>query len=111
MVLQPAFGWFHHLHYVKHQGRGAVSYVHIWYGRVLMALGVINGGLGLRLAAAPDGWKIAYAVVAVVMFVLYAVGKVAANMRKSRQQKTKADMMDGPESVRLQPYGNTSHYA
>lgn len=90
MVLQPAFGWFHHLHFIKHQGRGAISYVHVWYGRILMALGVINGGLGLELAQAENGYKIAYGAVSAIMFIVYAIGKTASSMRKSRQYKKTA---------------------
>ncbi|KAJ2903805.1 hypothetical protein MKZ38_009279 [Zalerion maritima] len=106
MIFQPVFGWLHHLHYVKHQGRGAISYVHIWYGRVLMALGVINGGLGLKLANAGSGYKIAYAAVAGIMFVVYAIGKIAANMRKSRSYK-KAEMHEEPSQRSRRPYNNS----
>ena len=90
MVLQPAFGWFHHLHFVKHQGRGAISHVHIWYGRILIALGIINGGLGLELARAENGYKIAYGAVSAIMFIVYTVGKTALSMHKSRQRKKTA---------------------
>ena len=54
------------------QGRGLVSYVHIWWGRILMVLGVVNGGLGLQLAQESNGPVIAYAVIAAVVFVVYA---------------------------------------
>lgn len=69
--IQPALGLLHHRHYLKTQARGPVSYVHIWWGRILMLLGVINGGLGLQLAQESNGPVIAYGVVAGVIFVCY----------------------------------------
>lgn len=36
----------------------------MWYGRALILLGMINGGLGLQLANNTKGGKIAYIVVA-----------------------------------------------
>lgn len=70
-LIQPVFGILHHNNYLKHQSRTAVSYAHIWYGRLIMVLAVINGGLGLRLAANSKNGKIAYEVVAGVMGLAY----------------------------------------
>jgi len=75
-AVQPVLGFLHHQHFLKTQGRGLVSYVHIWWGRILMALGVINGGIGLRLAQESDGPVIAYSVVAGVVFFCYTGFKV-----------------------------------
>lgn len=69
-----------------------------------MALGVINGGFGLKLANAADGYKIAYGAAAGIMFVVYAIGKIAGHMRKSRQYK-QADMQEPIEPHR-RPYNN-----
>lgn len=84
--LQPIFGWLHHRYYTKHQGRGLISHVHIWYGRILMVLGVINGGLGLRLAGTATRYVIAYSVVAAVIFLAY-VGAVAFGFMKGRRHR------------------------
>ncbi|KAK4241585.1 hypothetical protein C8A03DRAFT_30310 [Achaetomium macrosporum] len=74
--IQPALGYLHHRHYLKAKGRGAISYVHIWWGRILIALGVINGGLGLRLVRERDGLVIAYSVIAGLLFLVYAAAKM-----------------------------------
>ncbi|KAK3300505.1 uncharacterized protein B0H64DRAFT_17036 [Chaetomium fimeti] len=74
--IQPIFGILHHLHYVKAHHRGVISYVHIWWGRILMALGVINGGLGLRLAREDNGPIIAYGTIAGVVYCGYLAYKV-----------------------------------
>jgi hypothetical protein len=64
------------MQYVKVQRRGVISYVHIWWGRILMALGVINGGLGLKLAREDSGPMIAYGVIAGVAYAGYLGFKV-----------------------------------
>jgi hypothetical protein len=84
MVIQPGLGYAHHRYYLKHQQRGRISHAHIWYGRALMVLGVVNGGLGLQLAMANNSLIIAYSVVAAVMFLLYAIGKVLVSVRRKQ---------------------------
>ncbi|KAI0485193.1 iron reductase domain protein [Xylariaceae sp. FL0804] len=82
--LQPIGGYLHHLHYVKHQRRGVVSHVHIWYGRALMIMGITNGGLGLTLAHASKRFIIAYSVVAAVLFLAYIGAAVFGELKKRR---------------------------
>jgi hypothetical protein len=88
MVVQPALGFAHHSYYKKHKERGSISYVHIYYGRALMLLGVINGGLGLQLAAAPQAFITAYIVVAAVIAALYVIVKFVSGLRRRRAQKS-----------------------
>lgn len=87
----------HHLHYVKYKARGPISYAHIMYGRTLMLLGVINGGLGLALAHAPQPLVVAYSVVAAIIFVLYVVVKLVNKLRSRRAR-------GGPLSGRKEAY-------
>ncbi|KAK8070118.1 hypothetical protein PG994_006734 [Apiospora phragmitis] len=88
MVLQPIGGYLHHQYFVKHQTRGPVSHVHIWYGRALMILGVINGGLGIELVrnngGGGTGLIVAYSVVAGVIGLLYIAVKSFTSFRKRR---------------------------
>ncbi|TVY31409.1 Cytochrome b561 and DOMON domain-containing protein, partial [Lachnellula subtilissima] len=72
-LLQPFLGLAHHFLYQKHSSRTPVSHIHIWYGRILMILAVINGGLGLQLAANTRSGEIVYGVLAGVMAVVYVV--------------------------------------
>ncbi|KAJ4146859.1 hypothetical protein LMH87_001418 [Akanthomyces muscarius] len=71
MLVQVALGWMHHRNYVKYQRRSWVSYCHIWYGRALIIVGIINGGIGFRVSRAPMAQIVAYSVVAAVVFALY----------------------------------------
>ncbi|KAM4055119.1 cytochrome domain of cellobiose dehydrogenase [Hirsutella rhossiliensis] len=84
--LQPAFGSLHHLYFVKHRERGVISHVHIWYGRGLMLLGIINGGLGLKLGGSSRGFVTAYSVIAVIVSLMY-IGSILFRMSRSKQRR------------------------
>lgn len=86
--LQPILGWAHHQYFLKHQQRGIISHTHIWYGRILIVLGIVNGGLGLELANSSRGLTIAYSVVAGIVGILYIAGSLLGGMRK-RQRTVK----------------------
>ncbi|KAF2032415.1 hypothetical protein EK21DRAFT_110087 [Setomelanomma holmii] len=76
LFFMPILGFLHHLLFKKHQSRTLWSYVHIWLGRAAVTLGIINGGLGLKLAGAENSSKIAYA----------SAKTQIANMGESRQE-------------------------
>lgn len=102
--LQPIFGWFHHRHFVKHKRRGIISHIHIWYGRCLIIVGIVNGGLGLRLSGSAPGsdLTITYAVLAAFFFVVYIAVLGYSIYRKRRSElsrKTSSEagiQMDSP---------------
>lgn len=87
LAVQPILGWLHHQYFLKNQRRGLISHAHIWYGRVLMVLGIVNGGLGLQLADAPKAFIVAYSVVAGITSILYVAGTLVGEMRKKRRSK------------------------
>ena len=74
----------------KPPGRTTPGRVHIWLGRLLIALGMINGGLGIRLASfspfqtdsESTKAKIVYGVIAATMFLLYLFFVVAFEIRR-----------------------------
>lgn len=86
-ALQPAAGYLHHRHYLRHAARGAVSHAHIWYGRALIVMGVVNGGLGIQLAsggrALTVGYSVAAAVVAVIYLAATGYGVVVGRRRRA----------------------------
>ncbi|KAK1755064.1 hypothetical protein QBC47DRAFT_423243 [Echria macrotheca] len=75
LAIQPVLGFIHHKHFLATGARGPVSYAHVWYGRALLVLGVINGGVGLNMAEERSGLRIAYAIVAIVCFLAWGVAK------------------------------------
>ncbi|KAI1631459.1 hypothetical protein F4809DRAFT_164923 [Biscogniauxia mediterranea] len=104
--VQPALGYLHHVQYVRSGGsRGAASHAHVWYGRALMVLGVVNGGLGLRLAGTGRGLVVAYAVVAAVVFAAYLAGAAFGEVRKARAARG-SSVVDGRQEKRNGENGN-----
>ncbi|EKG17309.1 DOMON domain protein [Macrophomina phaseolina MS6] len=87
LFFMPIFGWLHHQLFKRYGHRTFWSYIHIWLGRLLITLGIINGGLGLKLAGSPQDWIIAYSVVAGVVWFVYIA---AAVLGEARRKKTLA---------------------
>ncbi|RYP19269.1 hypothetical protein DL765_003470 [Monosporascus sp. GIB2] len=104
MVLQPIGGYMHHRHYLRHKRRGPISYAHIWYGRALMIMGVVNGGLGIRWAtggsARGSPLMIAYTVVAAGMAVIYLGAKGFGVARRRRRGAAADADANGAKGVR-----------
>ncbi|EPS45434.1 hypothetical protein H072_602 [Dactylellina haptotyla CBS 200.50] len=71
MFFQPVVGLIHHWLFKTRGKRTILAPLHANWGRALMILGIINGGLGLDLANNTKNGKIAYAVVAGVMGVAW----------------------------------------
>lgn len=91
------------MYYKKFQTRGIISYVHIWYGRALMIIGIINGGLGLQLASTPNRYVIAYSVVAAVLGVMWLGAAVWGEMRRTPRMKLERSS-ESLESTQRIPY-------
>lgn len=82
----------------KHLRRTVWSYAHLWLGRIIVTLGIINGGLGLRLArrmmpvgmmGTPSrGAIIGYGVAAGCMWLLYVSAVIVGEIRRSRVRET-----------------------
>ncbi|KAK3937179.1 hypothetical protein QBC46DRAFT_16871 [Diplogelasinospora grovesii] len=99
LVVQPVLGLLHHRHYLAHKSRGLVSHAHIWYGRTLIVLGIVNGGLGLQLALAPNSLIIAYSVVAGVIFLCYIATKLLTGRQRQLGGGTRKDGTGSPRST------------
>ncbi|CAH0020602.1 unnamed protein product [Clonostachys rhizophaga] len=109
LCLQPVLGILHSRHYAKHEGRGHVGIVHVWYGRSLMLLGVLNGGLGLQLAGhRGSAWVIAYSVIAGLAFASYLASIIFSIRKYSRrkQEPSEADLNRNwpPSNLSLDSY-------
>lgn len=75
-LFQPAMGFFQHRNFLKTGKKSAFAYMHRWFGRTIIILGIINAGLGLRFAkmngvAPPAGAIIAFSVVAGIVGLVY----------------------------------------
>jgi hypothetical protein len=73
LLFQPIIGLLQHRYYRKHESKSVFAYMHRWFGRTMIVLGIINAGLGLQLGGASKGAIIAYSVVAGLMGVFYCL--------------------------------------
>ena len=108
MTIQPVLGWVHHRIYRARSiiiantnrgprpGRTIWGRVHLWLGRCLITLGIINGGVGLRMLedspsqdpAVTRDAEIGYGVAAGFTWLLYvSVTVVWEATRSARQRK------------------------
>ena len=89
LLIQPVLGLVHHFQFKKHGTRTVWSYGHLWLGRLLITLGIINGGLGLLLARQSGygrpttGQVIAYSVIAGVMWLLWVVSSIVGEKKRA----------------------------
>ncbi|RVD84103.1 uncharacterized protein DFL_005871 [Arthrobotrys flagrans] len=98
LVIQPIIGLIHHIRYKKVQRSTWWGFVHRWYGRVIVVLGIVNGGLGLLLAENTRAGEIAYAAVAGLAGFTYLMVVVQWLLRtravEKSMKKQKKDYME-----------------
>lgn len=107
LFFQPILGYVHHVQYKKYSRRTVWSYGHLWLGRIVITLGMINGGLGMLLASdAPAflsfrptrGQIIAYGVIAGIMWLLWVAAAFVGERRRAKAPvaaKKEAEVEDG----------------
>jgi hypothetical protein len=94
LFFQPILGLIHHSQFKKLRRRQVWSHLHLWNGRIMIPLGIINGGLGLRMAGASNGIKTAYGAVAGVLGGLWLLVAIFSEVRRR-----KAARQDSPAQV------------
>jgi hypothetical protein len=100
LFLQPFLGWGHHRLYVRDgKGPNVLTYLHLWWGRILITVGIVNGYFGLILAGNNMGIKIAYATVAGVIWVVWMGLSLLTWMRGRGEKKP-----EKPTIIRMKEY-------
>ena len=66
--------------------------MHVWFGRLLVTAGLIDGLLGLTLAGQSTGTTVAYCIVAAGVWVLWIVVVVYATKRQKRMKVRRNDV-------------------
>jgi hypothetical protein len=66
-----------------------LTHIHVWYGRVLVTAGIVNGYFGLVLADNNMVVKIAYVVVGSVMWLAWMGTALLGWMRGKRGKEVK----------------------
>lgn len=96
LFLQSVLGHLHHRYFKKHARRGYWSHGHLWLGRTVITIGIVNGGLGLKLANKSTGVYIAYGVVAGIVWLLYIAVAVHSELAR-KAERTTDETQDQPE--------------
>ncbi|KAB8299810.1 hypothetical protein EYC80_000060 [Monilinia laxa] len=69
LLTQPISGLTHHILYKRQGSRNVATYPHVWLGRAAITLGIINGGLGLKLSEKSETGEVVYGVIAGLVWV------------------------------------------
>jgi hypothetical protein len=123
-TIQPWLGWIHHRAFkhklikfrevadAKRPGRTTITRYHLWIGRILIILGVINGGMGIRLASGTPFQtesttrkaEIAYGVLAGLVFLLFAGVSVVFEVRRAARNRAQEKVQYTPPPPQSQGY-------
>jgi hypothetical protein len=71
LLLQPITGLVHHSLFKRHNQKNAATYPHVWWGRAVVTLGIVDGGFGLQLSGNTRSGEIIYGVLAGFFWVLW----------------------------------------
>jgi hypothetical protein len=93
----------HHSAFKQYQTRTFWSYGHLAVGRLVIPLGIINGGLGLQWAANSNYGPIVYGVVAGIFGVAWLVVAILSEKRRSRNEPPKYEESPGPSGAPSSP--------
>ncbi|KAI0417142.1 hypothetical protein F5X98DRAFT_341526 [Xylaria grammica] len=107
VIIQLGLGFLHHRIYKKTQQPTKIAPVHVWLGRLVILLGVVNGFTGFPLALSP-GYD--FALLGVVSFVLLSflailfIGTVFRHVKqKSKHPELETTGYDLEPWARAQP--------
>ncbi|KAJ6003454.1 hypothetical protein N7451_006001 [Penicillium sp. IBT 35674x] len=95
-LFQPAMGLLQHRFFRKTGGKGPFAYMHRWFGRIMIILGVINVGLGYQFTGvgdpdAPRSAVIAVGVMTGIIGVVYILTVGYVNFMRRRAASAQAD--------------------
>ncbi|GAB7352716.1 hypothetical protein MBLNU459_g3071t1 [Dothideomycetes sp. NU459] len=99
---QPFTGWLHHRYFKGTFSRSAWSHAHVWLGRIIVTIGIINGGFGLQLAENSTAGTITYGVVGGFIWLVYVACAIWGEMRKSKTRKGSSATDSGNEGLAKQ---------
>jgi hypothetical protein len=98
LLLQPLTGLLHHLLFRRYSRSSRATYSHVWWGRAVITLGIINGGFGLQLAGNSRNGEIIYRVLAGFFWALW-MGVVLLSIVRNRSRSQKEMGNKGSEPV------------
>jgi hypothetical protein len=99
VIIQPVLGHMHHAAYKRVGRRTYWSYGHLILGRLLITLGIINGGLGFMLARNSTMGYTVYAIVAGIIYAVYVVAIIIGERRRRNHVVMPPKYNESPEST------------
>ncbi|KAI0007435.1 putative iron reductase domain protein [Xylariaceae sp. FL0662B] len=102
IFVQFTLGFLHHRTFKKTQQTTKLAPIHVWMGRVIMIMGVVNGFLGFPLAQSPH---YNYVLAGLVLFVFPGMAIIFFTKRciQKRWKKSK-EASDEPNGYRMEPW-------
>lgn len=100
MALQPITEILNHYFHERYPRIIYLGHVHVWLGRILITVGIINGGLGFRFADTIPGprwpqWpKIVYGAVATSIWIVYVAIIIVWDKFNQYQSEAQAEIAD-----------------
>lgn len=92
LVFQPILGYVHHLKYKRYHAPSPYTHAHVWFGRVIVSAGLIDGLLGILLAGKGTGTIAAYCVVAGGVWIIWILVVVFAAKREKKSGRYRNDI-------------------
>jgi hypothetical protein len=106
----PALGVVHHLGFKKSGRRSIISHIHIWLGRCLITLGIINGGLGLQLANNKRSTLAVYATVAGIFWLMWMLAACFGEVRRMTSGRKRGTTTNNNNNKRRFGSGNSMRF-
>ncbi|KAM3417368.1 hypothetical protein BST61_g5618 [Cercospora zeina] len=98
--LQPFLGLAHHFIWAKTQKRTLISGLHVYFGRLLISVGMVNGAIGLALARVSGPEKWAYGVLVSLVWIAYTLATLDWEIKRDNQGQWALRKMKDPISER-----------
>ncbi|KAK8071161.1 hypothetical protein PG997_011364, partial [Apiospora hydei] len=107
---QFALGFFHHRMYQKTEKPSKMGPIHVWLGRFIIVMGVINGFLGFNLAQSSH-WNLILGGLVIFVFPVIALILVTKHFISKRWNSHKDNTKEGAGAVSgfdMEPWRQTA---
>ncbi|KAF2243981.1 hypothetical protein BU26DRAFT_523528 [Trematosphaeria pertusa] len=94
LAVQALLGLFHHLKFRRTGRPTTLGISHRWWGRIVLVVGAIDGGLGLKLAEEESTAIVVYCVLAGVFFSIWGLSLIV----DARREGKKTAVLSGPRA-------------
>ncbi|PPJ54842.1 hypothetical protein CBER1_07857 [Cercospora berteroae] len=98
--LQPILGVAHHYMWAKTHKRSLVSALHVYFGRLLISVSMVNGAIGLSMANIEGPKKWAYGVLVALIWIAYTMVSLDWDVKRDNQGQWALRRLQDPISSR-----------